>query len=88
MTKMHYPPTPPPPPPPPTKKTFTERNHIILVRPKLQYACSAWDLHDQKDKTALERVHAMCMVFNYSVDSTDFRHKNSILLLLEKHRSN
>ena len=30
---------------------------------------------------------AMCMVFNYSVDFTDFRHKNSILLLLEKHRS-
>ena len=36
------------------------------------------------DATSLD----MFMLFNYSVDSTDFRHKNSILLLLEKHRSN
>ena len=27
-----------------------------LVRPKLQYACSAWDPHHQKDKAALERI--------------------------------
>jgi len=26
------------------------------VRPKLQYACSAWDSHHQKDKAALEIV--------------------------------
>ena len=79
---MYYPP--PPPIPPPQKKTLQkETTHIILLRPKLQYA---WD---QKDKTALDqRVQAMCMVFNYSVDSTDFRHKNSVLLLLEEHRSN
>ena len=75
------------PSPPPKKKTLQkETTHTILVRPKLQYACGAWDLPDQKDKAALERVQAMCMV--YSVDSTDFRHKNSGLLLLEKYRSN
>ena len=82
MTNKYY----PPPPPPPRKKLYGKKPHIILVRPKLQYDCGAWDLPDQKDKAALERVQAMCMV--YSVDSTDFRHKNSGLLLLEKYRSN
>ena len=64
--------------------------HVLLYRkkPHTSYlACSAWDLRDQKDKADLERVQAMCMVFNYSVDSTDFRHKNSVLLLLEKYKS-
>ena len=75
------------PSPPPQEKNFTERNHTHhTCEPKLQYACGAWDLPGQKDKAALERVQAMCMV--YSVDSTDFRHKNSGLLLLEKYRSN
>ena len=27
-----------------------------LVRPKLQYACIAWDPHNQRDKAALERI--------------------------------
>ena len=26
------------------------------MRPKLQYACSAWDLHHQKDRATLERI--------------------------------
>ena len=26
------------------------------MRPKLQYVCSAWDPHHQKDKAALERI--------------------------------
>ena len=79
MTNMYYP---PPPSPPSRKKLYRKKPHTSYL------ACSAWDLHDQKDKADLERVQAMCMVFNYSVDSIDFRHKNSVLLLLEKHRSN
>lgn len=75
MTNTYYPPL------PRQKKTLQkETTQIILVRPKLQYACSAWDL-----QAALERVQAMCMV--YSVDYTDFRHNHSVLLLLEKYRS-
>ena len=31
-------------------------NQKFHSRPKLQYACSAWDPHYQKDKAALERV--------------------------------
>ena len=37
-------------------KSVKETAHKTLVRPKLQYACSAWDSHYQKDKVALERV--------------------------------
>ena len=33
-----------------------ETTYKTLVRPKLQYACSAWDPHHQKDKAALERI--------------------------------
>lgn len=29
---------------------------MTLVSPKLQYACSAWDPHYQRDRAALERV--------------------------------
>ena len=36
--------------------TAQETAYTTLVRPKLQYACSAWDPHYQKDKAALERV--------------------------------
>ena len=78
MTNMYN----PLPPPPPRKKLYRKKPHTSYL------ACSACDLHDHKDKADLERVQAMCMVFDYSVDSTDFRLKNSVLLLLEKHRSN
>ena len=33
------------------------------MRPKLQYACSAWDPHYQKDKAALERVQRKVACF-------------------------
>ena len=36
--------------------TAQETAYTTLVRPKLQYACTAWDPHYQKDKAALERV--------------------------------
>ena len=40
------------------------RNHVHdIVRPKLQYACSAWDPHYQKDKAALERVQRKAVRF-------------------------
>ena len=35
-------------------KTVKETVYKTLVRQKLQYACSAWDPHHQKDKAALE----------------------------------
>ena len=37
-------------------KSVKETAYTTLVRPKLQYACSAWDTHHQKAKAALERV--------------------------------
>ena len=37
-------------------KTVKETAYKTLVRPKLQYVCSAWDRHHQKDKAALERI--------------------------------
>lgn len=37
-------------------KSVKETVYMTLVRPKLQYACSAWDPHYQKDRAALERV--------------------------------
>ena len=37
-------------------KSVKETVYMTLVRPNLQYACSAWDPHYQKDKAALERV--------------------------------
>ena len=37
-------------------KSMQETAYTTLVRPKLQYARSAWDPHYQKDKAALERV--------------------------------
>ena len=37
-------------------KTVKETAYKTLMRPKLQYACSAWDPHHQKDKAALERI--------------------------------
>ena len=33
-----------------------ETAYKTLARPKLQYACSAWDPHHQKDKAPLERI--------------------------------
>ena len=39
-------------------KSVKESAYTTLVRPKLQYACGAWDPHYQKDKSALERYHA------------------------------
>ena len=33
-----------------------ETAYITLVRPKLEYACEAWDPHFKKDITSLERV--------------------------------
>ena len=42
-----------------------ETTYKTLVRPKLQYACSAWDPHHQKDKTALERKAARFVTGNY-----------------------
>ena len=37
-------------------KTVKETLYMTLVRSKLQYACSSWDPHYQKDKAVLERV--------------------------------
>lgn len=37
-------------------KSVKETAYMILVKPKLQYACTAWDPHFQRDKAALERV--------------------------------
>ena len=33
-----------------------ETAYTVMVRPKLEYACAAWDPHFKKDTTALERV--------------------------------
>ena len=37
-------------------KSMKKTAYTTLVRPKLQYACSTWEPHYQKDKAALERV--------------------------------
>ena len=37
-------------------KSVKETMYTTLVRPKLHYACSAWDPYYKKDKAALERV--------------------------------
>ena len=37
-------------------KTVKETAYKTIVRPKLQYACSAWDPRHQKDKAGLERI--------------------------------
>ena len=41
------------PSPPPRKKLYRKKPHTSFL------ACSAWDLHDQKDKADLERVQAV-----------------------------